>query len=170
MKSSLGFGKILALLLPGFVGFWALAYRSWVVARWFQVSRGEITALDNIFFVLLGSLALGVILNAFRWLIFDRFLNARVFRVPAADAGRSRLAEDEQMGHLLDDHYSFYQLYSAMAVAIAFADVMWLTSRGAIEPLDLLFGLVVLVAVIVLSLAAVDALKRHVGRFTMPPP
>ena len=170
MKDSLDFGKIIAYLLPGFVGLWGLSHYSWTVAHWFQLSGAEESSFDNVSFILLGSLAFGVILSAFRWLIFDCFLNQRVFKISSLNVDFSKLAANEHMKQalqlLIDNHYSYYQFYSAMAVAVPFSFACWLTSRQGLEPIHWLYAAIVLLTTLVLSLGAADALRKYLTRTT----
>jgi hypothetical protein len=86
VKDSLDFRRIIAYLLPGFVGLWGLSYRSWTVAQWFKLSEANEGSLDHVSLVLLGSLSIGVILSAFRWLIFDQWLNPKIFKVGSLES------------------------------------------------------------------------------------
>jgi len=169
VKDSLDFGKIIAYLLPGFVGLWGLSHRPWTVARWFQLSENTESSFDNVSFILLGSLAFGVILSAFRWVIFDQFSNERIFCVPELKVDFSKLSAEHTrlaLQLLIDNHYNYYQFYSAMAVAVPFAFINWCLAKKEFELIQIFYGVVVIVTTIVLSLGAADALKKYVKRTT----
>ena len=143
MKAEFDFGKIIAYLLPGFVGLWGLSHHSVTLQRWFEITESAGGSLDNVSFVIVGSLAAGVVLSGFRWILFRAAFQLSV-----------------------TSHYDYYKFYSGMAVAILVAFLGWVTKGGQLQALQLGYYIATLVTLVVLSLSAAEALRKYEDRTT----
>ena len=82
-------------------------------------------------FVLLASLALGVVISGVRALVIDKLLRARLLRslsVPKLNLDWSKVDEAKLpiLIAIRDGHYRYYQFYSNTAVAL----VLWASTRS----------------------------------------
>jgi hypothetical protein len=119
--SNQNFGLIIAYLLPGFVSLWGMSYFSPVVESWIDVQQPSGSpAVAGFMFATLASLAAGVTVSAVRWAVIDHLHHATGIVPP--DWKFAHL-EGRLQGYLtlVENHYRYYQFYSNMFVAAAFA-------------------------------------------------
>lgn len=68
------FGLLLAFVLPGFVGLWALSYFEPTLGQWFSTAADKDTSVGSFFFVVLASIGMGVFVSGLRWLLTEAML------------------------------------------------------------------------------------------------
>src|ERR1700730_3466555 len=70
------FGVIIAFLVPGFLLLWGLSYSSPEIDGWLAKSNAaNAPTIGGFLYATLTSLALGLLISAFRYLIIDGFLH-----------------------------------------------------------------------------------------------
>lgn len=74
--SNLDFGVVIALVAPGFVTFQAVSYHMPTARAWMDAATNREQSVGVFLFVLLASLAIGVVVSGVRALVIDRFLTA----------------------------------------------------------------------------------------------
>ena len=127
--SNQNFGLIIAYLLPGFVALWGVSYFSPSVASWIVVSQQDAPTVAGFMYVTLASLAAGVTVSAVRWALIDHLHHATGIVPPAWKFAH---LEGKLQGYLtlIENHYRYYQFYSNMFIAAAFAFWARLFSEG----------------------------------------
>ena len=161
--SSQNFGPVIAYVLPGFVTLWGVSYFSPTVDCWIAASQQGAPTVAGFLYVTLASLAAGVTVSAVRWALIDQLHHATGVVPPA---WRFAHLEGKLQGYLtlIENHYRFYQFYSNMSVAAAFA---W-TARAIAERTFMphswaaTFGMLALE--IILLAGSRDALKKYYSR------
>ena len=166
--TSTSFGYIIAFLLPGLLGLYALTY-------WFSpagqiispVLKADTTVGPSVILLLI-ALAVGLCVSALRFFLFEKLL-CRNHKFPpdmfSKLAAEGRLASFKSV---VDEHYRYHQFYGGCAVAILILYTGWL--RHAIDDIDLRF---VLVSVafglfeLLLIVTGKDAFVRYVQRGTI---
>jgi hypothetical protein len=157
------FGVVIAYLLPGFVALWGVSYFSPTVASWISVSQQGAPTVAGVCYVTLASLAAGLIASAVRWVIVDSMHHATGLVAPAWSFGN---LEDKLQGFLLlvESHYRYYQFYSNMFVAVAFAAVACLVEGGGTAKAIGWPGVGFLALELVLFAGSRDTLRKYYSR------
>lgn len=117
------FGVLIAFALPGFIFLWGISftveeYRSLLVNL-----KDVNTSVGGFFTITLASLAVGMILSAVRWALFDVLL----LRKTAKEATKIKiesLRDDKVLSAFqgaVENHYRYYQYYSNTFVAVVLA-------------------------------------------------
>jgi len=156
----------MGFLLPGLVPLFALATVSPTVQSWFGYASAAPT-LAGFFFGVLGALALGFVLTALRFTIYETSLFGRPCWVPKAtpfdESRRHERADDYR-----DLRQSFYYHYLASAnlsVAIPLAFLIWVSGTIAQRTFDALSAVAALGLVAVATWAlrggACEAIRRY---------
>lgn len=160
--SDKNFGIAIAYLIPGFVVLWGFSYFSATIGRWLgaQSSTAEPT-IGSFLYVLLASLAAGLIVSALRWAIIDTFHHATGVRAPKLDFTCLRDKIDPFLV-VVEANYRFYQFYANMALAIAIGAICRLASIGNADSVGAWFGLIVLEGVLIAG--SRDSLLRYYER------
>jgi hypothetical protein len=158
------FGVIIAFLLPGFLLLWGLSFSFENVAQWLAASSGEeAPAIGEFLYATLASLALGLLISAFRWATIDTLLGRLGVKDPGLDFGKLKEKDRyEAFIGAVENHYRFYQYYSNTLIAIVLAlffDVVF----GELRP-SLLVWVSVGVTVLVLFFASRDTLAKYYTR------
>ena len=118
--SGKNFGLVIAYLLPGFVTLWGVSYFSPTVDSWIVTSQQGAPTVAGFLYVTLASLAAGLTISAVRWAMVDTLHHATGIDPPAWDFARL----DERLKGflaLVENQYRYYQFYSNMFIAVAFA-------------------------------------------------
>lgn len=166
--TSTSFGYIIAFLLPGLLGLYALTY-------WFSpagqiispVLKADTTVGPSVILLLI-ALAVGLCVSALRFFLFEKLL-CRNHKFPPDMF--SKLAAEGRLSSfksVVDEHYRYHQFYGGCAVAILILYTGWF--RHAIDDIDLRF---VLVSVafglfeLLLIVTGKDAFVRYVQRGTI---
>lgn len=132
--SNQNFGLIIAYLLPGFVSLWGVSYFSPTVEGWINVPQQPGTpSVAGFMYVTLASLAAGVSVSAVRWAVIDHLHHATGVVPPAWKFAN---LEGKLQGYvtLIENHYRYYQFYSNMFIAAAFAFSARLLAEGRAFP------------------------------------
>ncbi len=86
------FGLIIAFLLPGFTALCGLSVFSSTLASWLTAEPTRNPSLGGLLYVLLGSLAAGLVVSVIRWAVIDSWHHATGISRPQLDF--SRLTEN----------------------------------------------------------------------------
>lgn len=165
---SKNFGIIIAFLLPGFIALWPIQYLSATVATWLSGSGltgsagAQSPTTGSFLMVVLASLALGMLISAIRWLLFDTLLH-RTLKSPSLDW--SKLQEKlAAFDYINENHYRYYQYYANSAVAVLFWCVVYVI-RVSQSAADRLVPIAVTLAVAgILERAAWDSRKKNIQK------
>ncbi|HEY3569226.1 MAG TPA: hypothetical protein VGP73_14945 [Thermoanaerobaculia bacterium] len=162
---NLDFGVIIAFVAPGFITFQAISYHMPTAKAWMDAASNQEQSVGIFLFVLLASLALGVVISGIRALMIDKLLRTRLLRslsVPELNLDWSKVNEAKLpiLLTIRNGHYRYYQFYSNTAVALS----LWALSRSVAGGPGLncyKWGILV-VTVIVLIESARGALEGYV--------
>ncbi|MHB8974001.1 MAG: hypothetical protein ACYC3X_27675 [Pirellulaceae bacterium] len=127
--SNQNFGLMIAYLLPGFVSLWGVSYFSPTVDAWINTSQQGSPSVAGFMYVTLASLAAGVTVSAVRWALIDHLHHATGVVPPAWKFGNLE-GKLQSYLTLIENHYRYYQFYSNMFVAGAFAYLACVFSDG----------------------------------------
>ncbi len=157
------FGLVIAYLLPGFVTLWGLSRFSPTVQTWLTSSQSTAPSFGGFLYVTLGSLALGLTVSAVRWMLIDTLHHTTGLQPPAWEFA---LLDDRLHGFLalVENHYRYYQFYSNMLIAAAFAFAAYAVgnSLAICPPTGVSFAFFALE--IVLLAGSRDALRKYYRR------
>jgi hypothetical protein len=164
-SSGLDLGFVIAFVAPGFVAFYALSYHMPMAGEWMNAASKANQGVGVFLFVLLASLAMGLIVSGIRALTIDKFLCFRrllgLIAVPKVAIDWAQV-DSEKLPIILtvrDAFYRHYQFYSNSLVALIF----WAFSRATAEEPRLPWGLwvVVVLGLCALLFSARDSLSRY---------
>ncbi|MGE3509767.1 MAG: hypothetical protein AB7N65_12880 [Vicinamibacterales bacterium] len=171
---------VMAYVVPGGVVLFAVATGSETVQRWFAGASSGPT-LAGFAFVLTGALALGFVLNAVRYCIFEEipWFGRRLVEPtpPLNETKRTDCAAAYR--DLRRSHYDHYLGAANLAVALPIGLALWkgLDTSGINWPSLITMSVLVAAATIALGVAAVSAITRYnrkridlVGLKVIPPP
>ena len=152
------FTPVIAFVLPGLIGLYGLSFYLPVIRVWFGTAAEKDTTVGGFFFVLLASLATGLVLSGLRCLVLDRCMPSR----PAFDYSKRGPENVERaLSDIRAQHYAYYQFYANTLCALAMAFVGWQT---ATRPRWTIFWETVLALVgvgAVLLWSARDCIKKY---------
>ena len=161
-KLSQYFGLIIAFLVPGMVGLFALSYFEPSLREWFGFAAASETTVGGFLFVLLGSIGMGVFVSGLRWCLCDRCF--KMF--PAAPNFQHERRHEEQKDRAYQDaraqHYMFFLFYANTLTILPFLFASWFVQtqpRPQWIDVGIRFALLV-VTCFVLYLSACDALQK----------
>jgi hypothetical protein len=121
--SDKNFGIVIAYLIPGFMVLWGVSYLSPVVKGWLEPGGINATpSLGSFLYVLLSSLAAGLIVSAIRWATIDTLHHATGLRVPPLNFAALPDKLDAFVV-IVEANYRFYQFYANACVALLAATV-----------------------------------------------
>jgi hypothetical protein len=149
--SNLDFGVMIAFVAPGFVTFQAISYHVSIAQAWMDAASNSDQSVGVFLFVLLSSLALGVVVSGLRALVIDKLLRARLLgslAVPTLnlDWAKVDVAKLPILLTIRDGHYRHYQFYSNTSIAL----VLWAAARSfAVGPGLHWYQYIILVATVV---------------------
>jgi hypothetical protein len=120
------FGLVIAFLLPGMFGMYGLAYWSPQVAALLEPALATNTTIGPSVILLLVALAVGLILSAARYLLFEKC----VCRKAKLDEDLfARLIQAERLAtfkDIVDAHYRYHQFYGGCFLAALIIYSGWL--------------------------------------------
>jgi hypothetical protein len=157
------FGLIIAFLLPGFTCLCGFSAIFPMLSGWLSATPSRDPSVGGFLYVVIGSLAVGLVVSAIRWLVIDRVHHATGISRPELDY--SRLNENLLAYQLAVEHnYRYFQFYANMAIAIVFFAIC---RQSALETWTLWinFGIVCLEGI--LLAASRDCLKRFYERVSL---
>lgn len=163
------FSSTIAFLLPGLAVMVGTATISPVVRAWFGGASTS-PSIVGFLFVLFAALALGFIITAVRWFVFER-MTWWPRTAPLVPRGQPiNEAKRQELFAAYEDlrfqHYYHYLASANMAVAVPIAIAIWLVGSEPTPPAALALGVAVGggLLVIVLGAAAREALARYNDR------
>lgn len=130
--SSSNFGLLIAYMLPGFVALVGVSFFSETVTMWLVASPQAAPTVGGFLYVTVASLAAGLIVSTVRWVIVDSIHHRTGIRQSSFDF--SQLQKNVAgFTVLVDDLYRYYQFYSGMFIATAFAYCAFILSTSSIS-------------------------------------
>jgi hypothetical protein len=158
--SPLGFGEVIAFLLPGLVALRAVAHFSDSVGGWFTACESSSAPVGPALLLLIGGLAAGVTVSAVRWAGLDCFL----FRKhQLCDLDYSKVDDHkEAFRAIIEGRYRFYQFNGNMLVAVVALVTARFAASGsaALAGAPLALTITLVLAILVLLLASRDGIRR----------
>lgn len=161
----------MGFLLPGLVPVFALASINPAVAGWFGTASTSPT-LAGVFFVVLGAIAVGFVINAVRFAFYERsyFGHCLVDKSPDFDMTK-REQNDAAYKDLRQSHYYHYLAYANLSVSIPISALIWLggtqlranaVGAVALSTTTILIGVTVTLGLTyLLGLAGCEAVRRY---------
>lgn len=121
MKESISssFGLLIAFLLPGVVGFHALAFQ---FPELDDLYTRFLVAESNVgifFYVVLIALVIGLQITVFRWIVFEEIVFKRIPRYKIPGGLYKKLSDDKMLSAFraaVDELYRYHQCYGGLAV------------------------------------------------------
>lgn len=154
------FGLIIAFILPGFLCLVGLTPYWPTLATWLSAEPTREPSLGGFLYVVLGSLAAGLIVSAVRWAAIDTLHHATGIARP--DLNFRRLTENLLAYQLAVEYsYRYYQFYSNALIANLVFAACYQTAYG-LWPLSGWLGFLSLEAI--LLAASRDSLSRFYRR------
>ena len=120
------FGIAIAYVIPGFVVLWGASYHSPTVSGWVGSDGASI---GSFLYVLLGSLAAGLLISALRWATIDSLHHATGVTSPSLDFSSLQNKLDSFV-LIVEGNYRYYQYYANMFVAILVLGICRLSAFG----------------------------------------
>jgi hypothetical protein len=162
--TSTSFGYLIAFLLPGLFGLYAVSY--WlpqVGILWQPILKADATVGPSVV-LLLVAVGMGVLLSAARWLIFEKglyrkhCLTADQYR--GLDSGKLTLFKT-----FAEEHYRYHQFYGGCFVALLILAPAWLRNHWSLS-CGRMAGAIVgfLLLGLFLERAGSDAYHKYVDR------
>jgi hypothetical protein len=156
------FGYLIAYVLPGFVAVWGAGYLIPTVRVWLAPTAATLPTIGGFLYVTLAAVAAGMTISAVRWATIDTLHRFTGLRRPEWDF--SNLQDNlDAFEAVVEEQYRYYQFYSHMVVALAFA---YIARRLAVNPLagwSLIDSGVVIVEMVLLA-ASRNALQNYFAR------
>lgn len=155
------FGYVIAFILPGLAALFAIG-STWLEPTGLPLLfGGNELSLSGWIIVLLGSLGIGIILSALRWLLIDTLHHCTGLSAPPLDYG---LLHDRLDVFLVavEHNYRFYQFYSNLFVSLLVVIANHLLQPQAAWPWQAYLGLGSLE--LLLLVASRDCLSRYYQR------
>ena len=128
--SSTSFGYLIAFLLPGLLGLYALSY--WVpqVKDQLQPFLSATATVGPSLTLLLIAVGAGLVVSAVRNFVLVKFWSEFVLKKPALRADLYRVLNAEKLAvhkALAEEHYRYHQFYGGcfVALAVMFAGVLY---------------------------------------------
>ncbi|MBX3412579.1 MAG: hypothetical protein KF708_07820 [Pirellulales bacterium] len=154
------FGLVVAYVVPGFVCLAGASRYSEPVATWMSVDPTSSPTVGGFLYVVVASLAAGLVVNAFRWVMLDSLLHLTGLVPPRLNfAHLQRHLEAFQLA--VDHNYRYYQFYGCMVLASAFYSLADQWSHGMWSPCTLCGWTVV---ELILLATSRDCLRRYYER------
>lgn len=157
----LQFGLVIAYLIPGFLGVYALAWRVEVIQALLggadKVPKGE-----AIVPLVLIALATGVVINAIAWALVRPLIALSGVRRPRnLDYTKLRADDLPVYNAIVENNFRYHQFYVNMWIAVLVLAPVWL--RAPVSS-NLARNISFFVVLVILFLAARDSLDRAYRR------
>lgn len=163
------FGVVIAFLAPGFVALWGASYHVVIIREWLSIREGSAPVIGGFLFITLASIATGVAVSGFRWVMIDT-LWCGICKAKKYEFNFKNLPGREDAFSLINEnHYRYYLYYANMLIAVLITYVSRFFAR-CFQEQDLLnkrefFLLVAMFIVeIVLGIGAWDARRKFYER------
>ena len=118
--SNANFGPLIAYLVPGATALWGFSLFSPSLEVWFAATPANAPTIGGFLYLTVTSLAVGMIVTAFRWVLIDLLHAVTGLRPPKLDFSRLS-GKVDAFSLLIEIHFRHYQFYSNMIVATAIA-------------------------------------------------
>jgi len=155
------FGPLIAYLVPGATVLMGASPFSPTLQQWFATAPSATPTIGGFLYISVVSLAVGMALSAFRWLLVDTLHGLTGLRPPVLDfATLERNVEAYSL--LIEIHYRHYQFYANMLISTSVAYGCYRVRLGghAFEWVDL--GVAVLEGVFFVT--SRDNLRKYYSR------
>ena len=172
--TSTTFGLLIAYLLPGVVGFHALAERVPSLEQLLQSFLAATSSVGLFFYVALVALVIGIQLSAFRWLVFECVLFPALslcfpkLKLSTKGLKREKLRQGDTLVSfraLVDEQYRYHQFWGALSIAIP----IWFLAKpvpiGEDPTLWMAIAVVIEAITVVAAIAAYDRHVRYAEEF-----
>lgn len=154
------FGIIIAYIVPGFVCMAGASQYSETVAGWMSVAPASGPSIGSFLYVILGSLAAGLMCNCFRFVALDSLYQRTGLVAPRLDF--RKLQKNIDAFQLTVEHnFRYYQHHGSMLIAILFFAAADQCAKG-VWSASMLIGLTVVETM--LFVTARDNLRRFYDR------
>ena len=113
---STSFGLVIAFLLPGFAGMFAMGFWAPPVAQLFSQFLEAESNVGRFLLIIVCSLVVGLEVSLLRWLLFERFLCQKHKR---EHANYHSLRDQPTLAGFraaVDEHYRYHQFWGGMAI------------------------------------------------------
>jgi len=162
------FGFIIAYLLPGLTGYYALSFWSSQVRAVFTTFISVNANVGLFFLVVLTSLVIGLQVTVVRWILFEK-LCTRLFRLPLPlqPAEFAKLGTEgllEAFRGAVDEHYRYHQFWGGMAVVLPILFSGWLVGSSLTKVGAVAWAVVFTCMELVTAMAAIDAWVKYTER------
>ena len=166
--TSTSFGYIIAFLLPGLLGLYALSYWPGNVGQLLQPTLQSQSTIGPSLILLLCAVGIGLCVSALRFFAFEKLLCRKHHFPPDMFAKLHASNKLVTFKAVVDEHYRYHQFYGGCAVALAILYAGWVrrTFRGFTSPF-LFITVGFLAFEWLLAHTAADAFKRYVERGTI---
>lgn len=159
------FGAVIAFVAPGFLALKAVSYRLTGAGQWLSAAESSDQSIGLFLFILVASLALGIIISGLRALVIDHALEAGwLGMTPIRRVGPdySRMADPAYLAAfqaIVENHYRYYQFYANTFVALFLLLLFHATSPEKTEwrGIYVLYG----ATLVILLLSSRNALTKH---------
>jgi hypothetical protein len=112
------FGPLIAYLVPGATVLIGVSPFSPTLEQWFATAPSVSPTLGGFLYISILSLAVGMAVSAFRWLLIDTLHGLTGLPPPALDFAKLE-RNVEAFTLLIELHYRHYQFYANMLIATA---------------------------------------------------
>ena len=154
------FGLIIAFLIPGMVGLYAVSFYVPVIREWFGIAVDQSTTIGGFLFVIVASIGMGVFISGMRWFVLEHLIWKR--ESPELNtAQRSKTQTELVYQNLVWQFYNFYQFYANTLFAIVLLYLAWVFAERWPEGVKLVATTALLIpACFVLYKSARNSLNR----------
>jgi len=164
--TSTSFGLLIAFLLPGLVGLYSMSCWSRTLRKVFDTFLTVNSNLGLSVVVLLAALAVGLLVTAVRWVIFECWI-CKKDRFGPSDF--EKLDDESKLlvfRAIVDEHYRYHQFWGGMCIVIPFLSIgMFQEYWTYLSALRAVMSLIFVVAVEIISgVAAREAFHNYVTR------
>ena len=122
--SASNFGIVIAYLVPGFTTLWGFSYFSASLSAWIGQPAASQPTVAGFLYVTLGSLGMGMIVNAARWATLDKIHHLTGIRYPNWDFEnlQKNLAGYET---LVEFYFRYHEFFGNTLIAGSFTYLIW---------------------------------------------
>ena len=134
----LTWGTAIAFIAPGFISLKAVAYHVCFADKWLTAATEKDQSVGLFFFVLLGSLALGIAVSGVRALVIDNLITCAWFgrfavRRPTIDWSKLDHKRLVVLNDLVESYYRYYQFYANSLVALVLLIIAYISSLNTLS-------------------------------------
>lgn len=166
--TSTTFGLVIATLLPGLAALYGLTFWSPRVRQVFETFLTSDSNIGLFLLVILAALAMGLLLSALRWVVYERdFPWAKHDRL-SPDDFQSLTRTDclPAFKTVVEEHYRYHQFFGGVSIAWPLIVGGWVWRESSSLGILLTIGAIVVGILLELLLyaAAKDARKQYIDR------